>query len=446
MGLGKAASSRSKIVTVLYETPIPTHRVKEAQARIARFAKRAQAKGLPVPTLTLGEPTKMLIGQMPTPYGPKPIYGEAVKATLSASGPLALGNWRLLAAVDQVPMPDGTTAPVRRKVMDHGPLPDDILLLQPTMCQQCGKNRRRTMTLVVSDGTEYRQVGRNCVKDLTGHNPADLLDLWGRLREWMDEDWDSEGSWQTAQWFDPRDVVSLAVDCAVRYGYTSRKMAEEKGLDRDQTTRGDVEALLYRDIAAISRYNERSHDPVVTTQVDHLYAATVAALDELLTRTNEGNEYEDTLRTLWRSKAVQQKHVGYLVGAVSLGFRRLEREGRLAAKPVTPSTYLAPVGTRVRGLTAKVTFIRAFAAEWPQTERFLIKMRAGESDLIWWTGKIAHHLTTAPETAEYKTIEVGGDVLLDATVKAHDVDKFTEQPVTILTRGTVKGIAEPAHA
>lgn len=440
-GLGKAApQAGAKIVTVLYETPIPVHRVKEAQARIARFTKRAQAKGLPIPTLTLGEESTMVIGQMPTPYGLKPIFGKAIKATLSASGPLALGKWRLLAAVDQVQMPDGTMAPVRRKVMDHGPLPDAILDLAPTMCQQCGKNRRRTMTLVVSDGTEYRQVGRDCVKDLTGHSPADLLDLWGHLQEWMDEDWDGEAGFHGAWWFDPRDVVSLAVDCAVRYGYTSRRMAEEKGLS--VTTRDDVEALLYRDIEAMRRYNERSHDPAVTTQVDHLYGATIAALDDLLQRTN-GSEYEDTLRTLWQAKAVQQKHVGFLVGAVSLGYRWLEREGRraAAAKSVDASHHLSSVGTRVRDVTAKVTFVRSFAAEWPATERVLIKMRAGDSDLLWWTGTLSHYIGE-----QLQTIEVGSEVVLDATVKAHEVDKYTEQPVTILTRGRVKAIAEPVNA
>lgn len=423
---------------ILIDTAVPADRIEATRRRVERFAKRAQAKGLPIPTLEVGESKNTIIGYTPTfnaDGNPKPIYGKLTEIRLVADAPLAAGAWRVHSAVEQVLMPDRTTAPVRRKIdLDAEALPDAILDLSPTDCQQCGLKRRRKMTMiVVAEGAEpfqrtYKQVGTECVKDLTGHDPADLVAYVNRVREF---EWDDEEGFASSlpRWFAPKDIVALAAEVASIDGYVSKRMAQEKGLDPSLTTGFTVTRLLQGDKDEQDRLERKARDGEGSgARIEQLVKATTAALDEL--PAYPASEYEQTLRTLWAAELIPAKHVNFMASAISQGYRRIEREAKQAkaAAEAPSSVHLGSVGDRLRDLDAKVTLVRVFEAEWPKETRYLVKLRTSDADLIWWTGN-AHG------------VQAGDDVTLTATVKRHEMDKLTGLPVTVVTRAMIGATA-----
>lgn len=413
---------------ILLKTTVPADDLPATEQRVKRFAKRAKAKGLPVPTLVIGAAVKKVIGYVPSGMSAtgetnRPVYGMATEVEIHATGELALGDWRVVSIVNRVRMPDGSSAPVRMKVDIDGPtLPDSILLLDPTACQQCGKARRRTDTFVVTNGEQWMQVGRDCVKDLTGHDPADLLAFTRWQNDLRDED-PMEGFGSSASpWYAPRHIVELAAEVATAYGYVSKAKAGATA----EATANIVQAILDHDKQELADL-KRSLDntPEATLRIANLVVNTVDALDELVKK-DVHSDYEWTLVGLWQAESILAKHIGFMASAVTVGYRRIEHEARqkAAVAEAAPSVHLGTVGERLRKLAATVTLIRAFDGEYGT--RYLIKLRTADADLAWWTGNPGD-------------LEVNDTVAIDGTVKRHDTDKLTGLPVTTLTR--VKALA-----
>lgn len=101
--------------------------------------------------------------------------------------------------------------------------PDPTWYTLPSKCDHCGTTRARKVTfLCENDQGEIKQVGRACLKDYTGINPATAL-LWAEVRDLFCIDLDcSMIDWtdrKPAQMYDVRNVLAHAYDEIKREGY-----------------------------------------------------------------------------------------------------------------------------------------------------------------------------------------------------------------------------------
>jgi hypothetical protein len=133
------------------------------------------------------------------------------------------------------------------------------------------------------------------------------------------------------------------------------------------------------------------------------------------------SEWRENVVTLLRQEVLRPRHFGILVSAVVLGLKRIDAPRADRPEPVT-SVYMGTVGGHV-DVDAEVTFVRHSEGSYGPTT--LIKFRSGDSDVLWWA------------TGDHQ-VEPGAQVHLVGTVKAHEVDRYTHRPVTVVTRARME--------
>jgi hypothetical protein len=146
------------------------------------------------------------------------------------------------------------------------------------------------------------------------------------------------------------------------------------------------------------------------------------------------DDYKSNLRAIWRAGFGRWKHLGYIVSMVSFAVRGLEvkRLQQQNAALSQTSSYVGEIGERLRDQEVEVFFIRAFDGNYGTT--YLIKFRDGEGNqLNWWASNGGRDL-------EGEALERSGTYSLTATVKRHDVDKYTGAKVTTVARARLAKI------
>ena len=140
------------------------------------------------------------------------------------------------------------------------------------------------------------------------------------------------------------------------------------------------------------------------------------------------SEWHGSLALVASQEAVRPRHLGIAVSAVVLGLQAIEAAQEPSEEPTEAivSVPLGAVGERLRGLPVEVTFVRHFESQFGT--RSLIKFRAEpeQADLLWWASRYVDEDI------------VGTTVTLTGTVKAHEDDKYTHRPVTVVTRATIE--------
>jgi hypothetical protein len=398
---------------------VPVEYVGKVRDRVARAQKRAARLKVPVPSLTVGEPRLIPDPIWDGPSEDAPLISASL-VTIEAPEHLGLPGWSLLARIDS--LPDGSPLIVRAPGTEEVPLPDVEAM---NLCVHCGKARRRNETFLVSGPEGIRQVGRNCLKDFLGASPEALL-WWFRWtleqREWMG------GLGSDEQWTRLDLLLSTASQVAAHGGYMSKSKQEAIMAEQGRwvpTTRDLVDNLLR------PPRNEKDRQHLAELEARYpadegseaLWGATQAALDVI---DASRSEWHANLALVASQEHVRPRHRGIAISAVVLGLQAQERDKELEEQDDVVSVPLGAIGERLRDLAVEVTFIRHFDGQYGT--RTLVKVRdeAQQADLLWWA---SHYI---PEDI------VGTQVVLTGTVKAHEDDRFTHRPVTVVTRANIE--------
>lgn len=102
------------------------------------------------------------------------------------------------------------------------------------ICDHCGYDRRRNKFLIFQNDSsgEYWQFGTSCAKDYFGHDIEMLLNSFGKfsafVAEMSDEDWVEGCARSGSLHFSLETVVYNLLVVVERYGYISRRKAEEE--------------------------------------------------------------------------------------------------------------------------------------------------------------------------------------------------------------------------
>lgn len=435
---------------VLAQASIPSAALDIVQERVDRVARRADRKGFPRPRLEAGEREVRTVYERPAwitddmvpPTGiprdlliPKEV--EYVDVTIVAEDALVIGGWQFIASVDPIEV-DGAVTALYRRVPGTEAVALPARGRNPGECDHCRTDRIRNETFLLWHPDHgYKQVGRQCVRDFIGYDADAMLAAIAAYRD-LEFDEDEIGGWgRAAPQMYPTDVVlTAAAQAVLQQGfYVSKAKAEQSEWEAEDPL---MESKPLRSTGSVVRFlltpphNEderRAHEQYESWPAEKVLAlvdATKAGIAEL--RWKERGEWEDNVLLLSETDHVAWKHVGVLASAVILGSRQQERAARAkVAAEKAPSRHFGEKGKRY-DFDATVELVRFFDNDWGGT--FLLKFRGDDADFLWWS--------SSPQTVEVDGVEreyqTGDRVHVRATVKEHEIDRYTQQPVTVLSR------------
>lgn len=176
----------------------------------------------------------------------------------------------------------------------------------PPVCDHCQTNRKRNDTyLVVSDDGEWKQVGKSCLKDFTGHSSPQKLAAIAEFLADLDlvvENIISDGAGRVEFMADPIRVLAITSAAIRLWGWTSKSKSDE-GNPATADTVGSwvIDSREKNDkwfSAKGKPISNRNGDPAETNEADYDLAKN--ALQWANELTDLGNDY------LWNVHQVAQ--------------------------------------------------------------------------------------------------------------------------------------------
>ena len=406
-------------------TQIPEYRLPDLRERLDALIAKCDKKGLSGSiVVTYGERMERKERHVDS-FGVE-FFSSTwwVPVTLECTPP-KLNGWEFAATIEQL---DGSPAHLLRcsPAFSGERIPDHFRTCDPTYCEHCRLRRDRSETFVVFNGerVEFRQVGRQCLRDFLGHDPAMMIASAGYISEAVDSlsEFSDEGSgFRSARSWPIEYILSLtsrvvAVDgwkpAAFEERSTSSNLRSYLCLGDSSSDRRDADrfAQTYpetpRTLALLDR---------VTARCDELKAA---ALSEMR------SDYESNLWALVQSGTCGFGHIGIVASLLAYAVR--QENDAAQSNQTANSVHVGTVGERMKGIRATVTFTKIFEGDYGA--KTLVKFSAGGNLLTWWA-------TGTPELA------AGDEVTLAGTVKSHEQDQYVKCAVTVLSRCKVEKMA-----
>lgn len=393
---------------------VPEHLLERVEAIIAKANKRAVKLGVEGFKLTKGVPfDRPIRGHDGFVDDVVVRYERMVPCTIEGPTIKAPGGWSLAGRVD---FEDGTT------VVNSKPgtqLPVRYRSIKPT-CEHCNSDRQRNAVFVFSDGGgKYLQVGRQCLKDYLGHDPAATLwaaSEFGGVFDEIDREID-EGRGRASQMIGLEDVMTAAVWAVREYGFVSRKAAEERG---GVPTSSSVDGALFNP-------KERAEYLKRVTPADTEKAKAVIAWvqSEWGGKGDQASDYEHNGVELTARTAVHTRRIGLLTSLVS-AYDRANEERVVREKRV--NAWVGTVGERREFTT---TFAGANSFDTAYGVMFVMRFDSPEGLLVY-KGSTPDW---AVDANGGKALEAGDEIKFVGTIKEHADYKGTKQ--TLVSRCAV---------
>ncbi|MEY8688471.1 MAG: hypothetical protein AB9M53_01145 [Leptothrix sp. (in: b-proteobacteria)] len=392
------------------ERTVAEHLLPRIEVLVEKANKRAAKLGVEGFKLTKGDPypqeRKTDDGQKyTTMMVPLKIEGPVIKAT---------GGWSLLGRVDIedegniVNTRPGATMPVRYRDATGA-------------CEHCNAQRDRKSIFVFEDADgAHKQVGRSCLQDFMGRDPAGVLwaaNEFGGLMDDIDAEMDSDpGVPRDKQLVSLDEVMTAAAHAVAKFGFTSTKAAMDKS---GMSTRDDVSGLLF------DRKIRETYKPT-----DDDRAKAKAVIDWVQSEWGgkpDQSDYEYNAVNLTARRHVEPKRLGVLVSLIS-AYDRAQSER--VARDAAVNAHVGEVGQK-REFSAVFAGVNWFETQWGsmavarfQTPEGLVVYKG--STQFWPDG-----------------LKAGDAVRFTGTIKSHEDYKGTKQ--TIVQRCKVLTDGEPAE-
>lgn len=350
-------------------------------------------------------------------YEGKPTFQVIVPVTIEGEQPKIAG-WEFAATLQHT---EGET--IFRKVPGfEQTIPTVYRQADPKNCDHCHTLRQRNDTYIVFNGTEFKQVGRNCLRDFLGHaNPhqlAEYAEMLIILSEMMGDFEDPEfgGTGRGKRVFDLSDFLKITTGVIACDGWISNAYARK--------SEGTIESTSSK---VSVYYNPPIHGTKARSQWESMIKPWEAAQnEELATKAAEwasnledsDNEYLMNLRVVARIGYVEARTFGLAASMISAYKRTVEQEVERQRVKLT-SNHIGTIGKRevFSGLT--LISVKYFDGMYGTTamHRFV---DGNGNIIVWW----ASGASTPFEEGKTYTVK--------ATVKSHGDYKEVKQ--TIVTR------------
>jgi hypothetical protein len=392
---------------ILITNTIPESAIEVVAERIEKMNLRSTKKGMPLLSLSLGESKPVPACSVRSTglcLKENHICGTVNLVDVSIVGDTPkMGSFSLIGTIESL-----AGKPVLMAVPGRE-FPVSYRDADPMWCDHCRTRRNRNETHVVrSDAGEYFQVGSTCVKDFLGWDVAPFLRWFRSVESIIDEDMLSGGRYVDPL-FTPREIVSWA-SIIVQVDGKYNRSAE------DNSTKAGVFDFLFP-----NKWNQQDRD----FYTDHLDAeqsmaieqATVDALDAL---DGTGSDWHYNLYTCWTAEHVTTKQVGILSSAVILGLRALDIQvqQRIQKETYGESEHIGNVKERLT-LDLVVVGEKTFIGQFGETTLLTFREKSSGNVVKWFA-------SNPPD------VTVGDEIVLKATVKAHE--EYKGQKQTMVTR------------
>jgi hypothetical protein len=428
---------------------IPIEHLVKLRRDIDSLGSRCLRKGMPEPELTMGPAHFIADPRYNVAKGALVPQIEVSDVTMMVPERVAMAGWSLLGRVDA--LPDGRPLVARTPGTEDVPLPP---LRSPYECVHCGKVRdRRETFLMVHVSGRTAQVGRTCLRDFLGHDPAPLLWWAARIEEWRTRFAGYSGGGVSVRFYRTDAVLTLAARVASHGGYMGRGRARQINEEVEASGVGHIveptsAKVSWRlDPPPFGRTARTSRTAAIAAW-DARYPDDAPAQDLLaltrseLARVSAGptSEWEANVAAVTAQQLLREIHLGIAVSAVVLGLKLTERAAK--ARNLPPSAHMGSVGERLRDLDAVITLVKTYEPdEGDWSARTLIKFQTAGAALTWWA-------TGIPRRREhpYAPWTVGNHVRLTGTVREHATDRYDGRPTTLLTRCVLEEITNAGTA
>lgn len=366
--------------------------------------------------------TKYSYGQLfihiSDPYVIKNVNKRAYQVVdIDVDGEYKILGWKFIASLEW--LPEANTNLVK-SVEPACTVPSKYL--SSTCCEHCHSNRERIYTVVIfnEETKEFKQVGRQCVKDYIGadvESYLSYLSLFTSMTEWFNS-LPEESKNPHDNLFEVDEVLAQTVEEVAHCGYTSQKTIsnwfDTNGYDCEYCPLVKTSTNVYHimnkttgsDFCELVR-------PAYTVTEDTIKK--VAEIKSFVSELEDTDEYIHNIKALLQTSYIDNKNLGLVVSSV--GYYLRETAARAEAKKEAISDYVGSVREKIEFISKPIV-VNTFETDFGVSR--LYKFTDHGNVIMWSTGKYLN-----PDI-EYK---------IKATIKEHSIFRNIKQ--TFVTRGKV---------
>ena len=284
-------------------------------------------------------------------------------------------------------------------------------------CDHCNTKRHRNDTFIllnVATG-EYKQIGRQCVRDYIGYdNPADMYWWTGVLDTFATES--EEGAWgvRTIQTYSIDYILRLSLAAIAQFGFVSNKMAQDQ--DRESTRNFISHCMTYRRVpVGDRRYDPRAES--VRTAAEEPSDEAIKIVEWVKSWVDSevmASEFMFNVRNFVRSGVCRMNAIGFIVCLPTMYAREMDK---LNPKVVKSNEWVGEVKVRQ---TFNVKIVSIFVMDGFYGVNHRVNMEDEAGNCLTWVA------------SNFGDFKVGDEVAVTGSVKEHSEYKGRKQ--TVLTR------------
>jgi hypothetical protein len=386
-----------------YTRTMPPSYRETIETRLAALNKTALKLGMPALLLECSEPYAVKI-PLVSEWGAGSTITEW-KQDFTVRGEMpALGGWSFVGTLE----PAGESTLVR--AVPGRLIPESYWTASPDHCDHCNVRRARSQTFVVihAESGTHRQVGRSCLRDFLGHDPAKVLSWIECFSGECDDGWGSGG-------FAIRDYGMAEVIAMTMLVLRDRPYA---GADARLPTRFEVAEAFALDIN-LSPAQRKAKAEAWREAQGFIDKGEAAAMQTAMQALSGTSDYAHNVRALARLDFVRPKDLGYIVSAVHVCKKQRGEALAHAERPAPTLAAVAEPGAKVRisgvVISAHKYSRPSYSYNDPGVSQIIV-LRDEKS------GALVKHFTSN------LAFDAGARIELSGTVKCCEIETFEKSP------------------
>lgn len=355
------------------------------------------------------------------PYTGKPMMVSCKFIICEAEGTAKVNGWQFVASVEHTEKGN-----IFSKAMTDVQIPERYRT-SDTYCEHCQSRRHRKGTFIVmNEAGEFKQVGKNCLKDFTNGMSASFAAYMASIKSIFSEaeEMPVGGSWGwSTRYYKTEEFLKYAAETIRRFGFTK---SEEVNSTKDQVKEffnvdhGNTRYMSQKDIEQVRNHmKEVGFDP----ESDKAKEMTEKALT-WLSNQETNNDYMHNLKVVSSLEYTEARHFGLLVSLFPTWDRELEAEARRKAEAEAgeASEHVGKIGDRITVDVQSVKCLTSWDScynGYSTTTTYIWKIVGKDSNVYTW------------KTSKWLD-EEKPPVSIKGTVKEHKIFRDVKQ--TELTR------------
>jgi hypothetical protein len=398
--------------TVRKEFLIPKENVIDFANKIKKLSNKAIKLGqLPITVIYCESVMKMVIVDADNEKGYAEINIEHIKVIVEGSSP-KINGFTFIATLDH--LPTGTN--IFRAI--EGFAVDEKFRHADKNCEHCNSKRNRKDTYIIQNELGQKQVGRNCLKDYTGHKSPEKIAAYYEILIECFEVGNQFGSVRGSEAVNIETLLAFANKSIRIDGWVSCKTAFEIGIS---STKSKALSAI-----AGSKTKESQHLSQLPEEKDFELARLVSFWAKEMI---PNNSYLLNLKALFETEYVEHRSCGIVVSAIIAYHKALEMEMETEQfKSQKNSQYVGEIKKRQ---LFELTILNTFSYEnaWGGGTVYKMSDSAGNVFVTFNLGKNSN-------------VEIGKTYKIIGTVVKHGTYKDIKQ--TVINRCKVEHLEEIA--